>query len=133
MKLVVFLHTHSEIDKNIKKKKLLTKLYDERNDFSFLIFNICFFGGDIPSAPAYRVFISKLIRYVRACRIYVFIFLYRAKQITIKFCNRVMLLQDLSHHYRNFMVVIVNSKVATTYHLHYKNPNCSTGHSFSFI
>ena len=39
--------------------------------------------GDIPSAPAYGVVISQLIRYARACRKYAG-FLYRARLLTIR-------------------------------------------------
>ena len=45
----------------------MTKLYDERDDFSFRIVSFTFIYGNIHLAPAYGVFISKLIRYARAC------------------------------------------------------------------
>ena len=46
------------------KEKLLTKLYDKRDDFSFCIVNFPFFCDSIPLAPAYEVFISQIIRYL---------------------------------------------------------------------
>jgi len=69
-----------EID---EEGKLMTKLYDKRDDFSFQIVNFPFLCGNIPSAPAYGVYISQLIRYARACRKYTD-FVYRAKLLTDK-------------------------------------------------
>ena len=49
---------------------LSTKLYDKRDDFNFPIVNFPFLDSNIPSSPAYGVFISQLIRYARACSDY---------------------------------------------------------------
>ena len=49
---------------------LTTKLYDKRDDFNFPIVNFPFLDSNIPSSPAYGVFISQLIRYARACSDY---------------------------------------------------------------
>ena len=46
--------------------KLTTKLYDKRDDFNFPMVNFQFLLSKIPSAPAYDVFVSELIRYARA-------------------------------------------------------------------
>jgi hypothetical protein len=45
---------------------LCTKLYDKRDDFNFPIVNFPFMSSNIPSAPAYGVYISQLLRYFRA-------------------------------------------------------------------
>ena len=50
--------------------QLRTSLYDKRNDFNFHITNFPFLSSNIPSSPAYNVFISQLIRYARACSSY---------------------------------------------------------------
>ena len=50
--------------------QLRTSLYDKRDDFNFHITNFPFLSSNIPSSPAYGVFISQLIRYVRACSSY---------------------------------------------------------------
>ena len=47
--------------------QLRTSLYDKRDDFNFHITNFPFLSSNIPSSPAYGVFISQLIRYARAC------------------------------------------------------------------
>ena len=46
--------------------QLHTSIYDKRDDFNFHITNFPFLGSNIPSSPAYGVFISQLIRYARA-------------------------------------------------------------------
>ena len=46
--------------------KLMTKLFDKRDDFSFCFVNvpfICMWQHEIPSSSVYRVFISQLIRF----------------------------------------------------------------------
>ena len=50
--------------------QLHTSLYDTRDDFNFHITNFLFLSSNIPSLPAYGVFISQLIRYARACSSY---------------------------------------------------------------
>ena len=49
---------------------LTTKLYDKRDDFNFSIVNFPYLCSNIPSSPAYGVFVSQLIRYARACSTY---------------------------------------------------------------
>ena len=50
--------------------QLCTSLYDKHDDFNFHITNFPFLSSNIPSSPAYGVFISQLIRYARACSSY---------------------------------------------------------------
>ena len=50
--------------------QLRTSLYDKRDDFNFHITNFPFLSSNIPSSPAYGVFISQLIRYARDCSSY---------------------------------------------------------------
>ena len=54
--------------------RLHTSMYDKRNDFNFHITNFPFLSSNIPSniptLPAYGVFISQLIQYARACSSY---------------------------------------------------------------
>ena len=47
--------------------QLCTSLYYKRDDFNFHITNFPFLSSNIPSSPAYGVFISQLTRYARAC------------------------------------------------------------------
>ena len=46
--------------------QLHTSIYDKRDDFNFHITNFPFLSSNIPTSPAYGVFISQL-RYTRAC------------------------------------------------------------------
>ena len=62
-----YLDLHLEID---NEGRLRTKLYDERDDSNFPIVNFPFICSNIPVTPAYRVYISQLIRYSRAGRSY---------------------------------------------------------------
>jgi hypothetical protein len=59
-----YLDLHLEID---TKGKLNTNLHDKRDDFSLPIVNFPFLSSNIPSAPAYGVYVSQLICYSRAC------------------------------------------------------------------
>ena len=54
----------------IDNGKLATRLCDKRDDFNFSIVNFPFLSSNIPSAPAYGVYVSQLIRYARACSNY---------------------------------------------------------------
>ena len=45
-------------------------LYDKRHEFGFQIVNFPFMSNNIPSAPAYSVYVSQLIRYARCCSNY---------------------------------------------------------------
>jgi hypothetical protein len=46
--------------------QIRTKIYDKRDDFNFKIINFPNMCSNIPASPAYGVYISQLIRYVRA-------------------------------------------------------------------
>ena len=51
--------------------QLHTSIYDKCDDFNFHITNFPFLSSNIPTSPAYGVFISQLIRYApRACSSY---------------------------------------------------------------
>ena len=50
--------------------KLTTRLYDKRDYLDFPIVNFPFLSSNIPSAPAYGVYVLQLIRYVRTCSNY---------------------------------------------------------------
>ncbi len=62
-----FLDLHLEFDSS---GKLSTKIYDKRDDFDFKIINFPYLCSNIPTSPAYGVYIYKLIRYARACSNY---------------------------------------------------------------
>ena len=53
-----------------KSNNITTKLYDKRDSFGFHIVNFSFMSSNIPSAPAYGVYASQLIRYAHCCSNY---------------------------------------------------------------
>ena len=67
--------------------QLCTSLYDKRDDFNFYIANFPSLSSNIPSSPAYGVFISQLIRYARACSSYE-CFILRAVRLSNKLLDR---------------------------------------------
>ena len=54
----------------IDKGKYSTDVYDKRDDFGFNIVNFPHLCGNIPSKPAYGVYISQLVRIGRICSTY---------------------------------------------------------------
>jgi hypothetical protein len=58
-----FLDLYLEFDDS---SKLSTKLYNKRDDFNFKIINFPNICSNIPASPEYGVYLSQLIRYVRA-------------------------------------------------------------------
>ena len=68
--------------------KLTTRLYDKRDDFNFPIVNFPSLSSNIPSAPAYGVYVSQLIRYARTCSNYQD-FMEHGKVLTAKLLSQV--------------------------------------------
>ena len=71
----------------IDNGKLTTRLYDKQGDFNFPIVNVPFLSSNIPSASAYGVDISQLVRYARACLNY-HDFMERRKVLTTKLLSQ---------------------------------------------
>ena len=53
-----------------KRNNTTTKLYEKRDAFGFHIVNFRIMSSSIPSAPAYGVYASQLIRYAHCCSNY---------------------------------------------------------------
>ena len=81
--------------------QLLTSIYDKRDDFNFHITNFPFLSSNIPSSPAYGVFISQLIRYARACSSYE-CFILRARRLSSKLLKQCYLVERLKSSFRKF-------------------------------
>jgi len=62
-----YIDLHLEID---SEWRLRTKLYDKGDHFNFFIVNFPIYVATFQTESAYRVYISKLIRYSRACGSY---------------------------------------------------------------
>ena len=56
-----------EIDNS---RKLKTKLYHKRDDFTILTVNFPFIRSNFPAKQAYGIYISQHVRYCRACAKY---------------------------------------------------------------
>ena len=81
--------------------QLHTSIYDKRDDFNFYITNFPFLSSNIPSSPAYGVFISQLIRYSRACSSYE-CFILRARRLSSKLLKQGYLAERLKSSFRKF-------------------------------
>ena len=81
--------------------QLHTSIYDKRDDFNFHIINFPFLSSNIQSSPAYGVFISKLIRYTRACSSYE-CFILRARRLSSKLLKQGYLVERLKSSFRKF-------------------------------
>ena len=81
--------------------QLQTSIYDKRDDFNFHITNFPFLSSNIPSSPAYGVFISQLIRYARACSSYE-CFILRARRLSSKLLKQGYLVERLKSSFRKF-------------------------------
>ena len=69
--------------------------------FNFIIVIFPFICSNIPAAPAYGVYISKLIRYTRACGPY-HEFCERGLLLSVKPLNQGLLLDELKSSHRKF-------------------------------
>ena len=81
--------------------QLHTSIYDKRDDFDFHITNVPFLSCNIPSSPAYGVFISHLIRYARAYSSYKS-FILRARRLYSKLLKQGYLVERLKSSFRTF-------------------------------
>ena len=62
--------SYLDLDLKIKDKKFSTSVYDKRDSFDFFIVNFPHLDSNIPSKPAYGVYISQLVRIGRICDSY---------------------------------------------------------------
>ena len=69
--------------------KLVTRLFDKRDDVNFPMVNFPFLSSNIPSAHAYGIYIPQLARYARACCKYQTFFL-DGSCSPINCCHRVI-------------------------------------------
>ena len=81
--------------------QLHTSIYNKRDDFNFHITNLPFLSSNMPSSPAYGVFISQLIRYARACSSYE-CFILRARRLSSKLLKQGYLAEYLKSSFRKF-------------------------------
>ena len=84
-----------------RDSQLHTSLYDKRDDFNFNITNFLFLSSNIPSSPAYGIYIPQLIRYARASSSYD-CFILRAGRLSNKLLGQGYVKERLRSSLRNF-------------------------------
>ena len=80
---------------------ITTKLYDKRDTLGFHIVNFPFMSSNIPSAPAYCVYASQLIRYARCCSNYSD-FLSRHRALVIRLLSQGYKVNRFSNTFKKF-------------------------------
>ena len=83
------------------KNNITTKLYDKRDAFGFHIVNFPFMSSNIPSAPAYGVYASQLIRYALCCSNYSD-FLSRHRALVTRLLSQGYKVNRLSNTFKKF-------------------------------
>ena len=84
-----------------KNKNIPTILYNRRETFSFRIVNFPFISSNIPSALAYGVYASQLIRYARCCSNYSD-FLSRHRALVTRLLSQGYKVNRLSNTFKKF-------------------------------
>ena len=97
----VYCSTNIKIAKIDSEDRLRTTLYDKRDYLNFPIVHFPFICSNIPTASAYEVYISQLIRYMITCGSY-HDFLYRGLLLTRMPLNQGFLLVKLKSSLRKF-------------------------------
>ena len=80
---------------------ITSKLYDKRDALGFHIVNVPFMSSNIPSAPAYGVYASQLIRYARCCSNYSDILL-RHRALVTRLLSQGYNVNRLSNTFKKF-------------------------------
>ena len=81
--------------------RYVTSIYDKRYDFNFHTTNFPFLSSNIPTSPAYVVFISQLIRNARACSSYV-CYILRAMRLSKKLLEQGYVKERLKSSLKKF-------------------------------
>ena len=84
-----------------KNNNITTKLYDKCDAFVFHIVNFPFMSRNIPSAPAYGVYASQLIRDARCCSNYSD-FLFRHRALVTRLLSQGYKVNRLSNTFKKF-------------------------------
>ena len=83
---IFFSYLDISLEKDVNRNQI-RKLSDKRDAFSFSIVNFPYLCSNVPSSPAYGVYVSQLIRYARACSSYEQ-FIKRGMLLTNKFLGQ---------------------------------------------
>ena len=84
-----------------ENNNITTKLYDKRDAFGFHTVNFPFMSSTIPSAPAYGVYASQLLRYAHCCSNYSD-FLSRHRALVARLLSQGYKINRLSNTFKKF-------------------------------
>ena len=84
-----------------ENNNITTKLHDKRDVLGFHIVDFPFMSSNIPSAPAYCVYASQLIRYARCCSNYSY-FLSCHRTLVTRLLSQVYKINRLSNTFKKF-------------------------------
>ena len=84
-----------------RSNNITNKLYDKRDAFGFHIVNFPFMSSNIPSAPAYGVYASQLVRYACCCSNYSD-FLIRHRALVKRLLSQGYKVNRLSNTFKKF-------------------------------
>ena len=84
-----------------RSNNITTQLYDKRDAFGFHIVKFPFMSSNIPSAPAYGVYASQLVRYARCCSSYSD-FLIRHRALVKRLLSQGYKVNRLSNTFKKF-------------------------------
>ena len=93
--------SYLDIQITIVNGKYSTAVYDKRDNFNFRIVNFPYLNSNIPSGPAYGVYISQLVRIGRICSDYSD-FALRNYKLTERLINQGYRYSDLCRSFQKF-------------------------------
>ena len=94
--------SYLDIQITIVNGKYSTAVYDKRDNFNFRIVNFPYLNSNIPSGPAYGVYISQLVRINRVCSDYSD-FALRNYKLTERLINQGYRYSDLCRSFQKFV------------------------------
>ena len=95
--------SYLDIEVTIVDGKYSTAIYDKRDDFNFKIVNFPHLSSNIPSGPAYGVYISQLIRIGQICTEHS-AFTVRHYRLTERLIHQGYRYSDLCRAFRKFVI-----------------------------
>jgi hypothetical protein len=94
-----------DIDIKINNNRIITNLYDKRDDFNFNVNTFAILSGNIHYKNSHGILISQLLRYAKVCCNLNF-FINRAKllihKLTNQFFNHNLLIRKFNHFYDKY-------------------------------
>ena len=94
--------SYLDIQITIVNGKYSTAVYDKQDNFNFRIVNFPYLNSNIPSGPAYGVYISQLVRIGRICSDYSD-FALRNYKLTERLINQGYRYSDLCRSFQNLL------------------------------